>query len=108
MDRPKVWRLIVWQLGPEHSGLAVRLKLLPARGNATTWWREYRARAQVEAAIALLRAVGLHGIAKHVEPSLAKPRRYSKPILVSREGFGGRLNARPISASWRMRQRRRG
>lgn len=108
MDRAqdRVWRLIVWNCGPQHSGLIARLKLIRARGNQTTYWREYRGREQVAAAIELLRAAGLHGVAKRAAPQ-QKPRQIRKPVLVAnREGFGGRLNARQISGSWRRKVKR--
>ncbi len=102
----KVWRLIVWGVSPEHSGLMARLKMLPAKDKPSTFWREYpiRARRQVENAISLLRSRALHGIVKKSEKQPAK--HYPKMRLVtSREGFGKALNARPIAGTWRRKTR---
>jgi hypothetical protein len=102
----KVWRLIVWGVSPEHSGLMARFKMLPAKDKPTTFWREYpqQGRSQVENAIAIMRACGLHGIAKKGEKQHRK--HYPKTRLAtSREGFGGALNARPIAGAWRRKTR---
>ncbi len=102
----RVWRLIVWNVSPEHSGLMARFKMIPAKDKPTTFWREYptRSRGQVENAISLLRASGLHGIARRAEKQ-PKPKFKRGPTLVSREGFGGALNARPIAGTWRRKTR---
>jgi hypothetical protein len=102
----KVWRLIVWGVSPEHSGLMARLRMIPAKNKPTTFWREYpfTKRSQVEAAIALLGASGLHGIARTAEKT-PLPKFKRKPTLVSREGFGHALNARPIAGTWRRKTR---
>lgn len=104
----KVWRLIVWGVGPEHAGIIARLKMIPTEKNPTAFWREYPAnkRSQVEAAIERLKSAGLHGIARKGE----RTERYRAPkkfrVATSREGFGGKLNAKPISGSWRRRTKR--
>lgn len=102
----KEWRLVVWNVGPEHSGLMARLKLVPAQKTPTTFWRAYPFREHVLEAIALLKSAGLHGVAKHVElPQKAKSER-PPPPWPSREGFGGRLNAKPVASSWRRKRSR--
>ena len=99
MPVSKEWRLVVWKVGPEHSGLMARLKLVPTRKNPTTFWRSYPDREQVKAAVALLKSAGLHGVAKHVDaPQKAHFERTKRP-RPSSGGFGGILNARDVASS---------
>ncbi len=99
-----VWRLVVWNITPQHAGLMARLRLIPAKNKPSTFWREYPKRSQVEAAITTLKAAGLHGIARKAEKT-PSPKFKRGPTLVSREGFGGTLNARPIAGTWRRKTR---
>ena len=105
----KVWRLIVWGVSPEHSGLMARLKMMPAKSKPTTFWREYpiEAKEQVEAAISLLKSCGLHGVAKRGKKQKSEKFRSRPTLAVSREGFGRKLNATPIAGSWRRKTRHR-
>lgn len=108
---PKVWRLIVWNVTRDHAPLMARLRLIPSQKKPTTFWREYPAPAkvQVQAACDLLVSAGLHGIARLSQgrrPSLKPPYR-PRPAASNREGFGGKLNARPVAGSWRRRMRRK-
>jgi hypothetical protein len=108
MERRKVWRLIVWRVPPELAGLMARLKLQPTKASPSSFWRNYpeARRASLKRAIGLLRDSGLHGVARLVDAPEKPPLRFRKrPVLVSREGFGGALNARPISSAWRRKTR---
>lgn len=111
LDTPKQrkpeWRLIVRDVGPRHSGLVARLKLVQAHGKtATTFWRTCKTREEVLAAIEILKAAGLHGVAKRHSEQPTKPLP-SKPPQPSREGFGGGLNAKPIKSNWRRKSKRK-
>jgi hypothetical protein len=101
---PQVWRLIVWNVSPEHTGLMARLRMIRAKNKPATFWREYpyQKREQVLAAIALLTEAGLHGIARRAEKT-PLPKFKRKPTLV--KGFGGALNAQPIAGTWRRKTR---
>jgi len=104
--KPQVWRLVVWGVSPQHTGLMARLRLIPAKNKPTTFWREYPAqkRSQVEAAILVLESAGLHGVARKANKT-PLPKFKRRPTLVNREGFGGALNARPIAGTWRRKTR---
>jgi hypothetical protein len=110
----RIWRLIAWNVPPVSGGLMAHLKMRASKKKPSTFWREYpgNQRAQVEAAIRLLKQANIHGIAKLVETPKRVPVRTSKQqrqpaARCSREGFGGRLNASPVRSSWRMRRNRR-
>lgn len=104
----KVWRLVVWRVPPELAGLMARLKLQPTRTSPASFWRNYPAaqKKSMLAAVDLLRRSGLHGVARLVDaPMKPLPRYRQRPQLVSREGFGGPLNATPIKGIWRRKTR---
>ena len=110
MERAKVWRLIVWNVPPGLAGLMARLKLQPTKASPSSFWRNYpeARRASLKRAVALLRNSGLHGVARLVDaPEKPAARFRKRPVLVSREGFGGALNAKPIDGNWRRKVRHR-
>jgi hypothetical protein len=112
----KVWHLSVWDVSPVQAGLMARLKMMPTKKNPTNFWRYYPNRPQVEAAIDLLKAAGLHGRAKLVDAPPSRPRfprklklqmKHGTRSKTDRSGFGGRLNATPIKGTWRRKTKRR-
>lgn len=122
---PKVWRLMVWDVPDRLGALMGRLGFRPTRKNHAHYWRIFDPNAPADKVFAErcraeLLAAGLKGswqqIDKRAWVTLPKRRKPSSaggpwggkkfkthPPRPSREGFGGKLNARPIKGSWRRR-----
>lgn len=122
---PPVWRLMVWDVPDRFGGLLARLGFHATKKNPDNWWRifdpatpadkSFAERCRAERCRAEILALGLKGSWQQVERRVfapARPLRQSKKFerhapRPTREGFGGKLNARPISGSWRRKTRHR-
>ena len=109
----KHWRLIVFAVPDRLGGLVARLGFRPTKKNPNHWWRVFDPAKDKPVATKIrdeLRAAGLVGKWSQVEARtfVAKTHHQNKKQKPppSREGFGGKLTARPISGSWRRRSRR--
>ena len=120
---PKVWRLMVWDVPEGLNALLSRHRFKPTKKNPRNWWRIFDPAQDREAAEQIraeLLDAGLKGswskvtasvrqMAAHASPRPTTklfPKRFPKHTpYVSREGFGGALNARPIAGSWRRKTR---
>lgn len=113
-----VWRLMVWDVPDRLGGLLSRLGFRQTKKNAAHWWRIFDPsrpgdKAFAEKCKAELIDAGLKGSWSQVEAqttarSRPNPGPHQKKFArhaptPNREGFGGRLNARPIRGSWRRR-----
>lgn len=126
---PKVWRLMVWDVPDRLGGLLSRLGFRPTKKNPDYWWRLFDPAAPAdrmfaERGKAEILAAGLKGSWQQVEKRTFAPppprsmvdqrstrtrhKQFHKHVpKPTREGFGGKLNARPINGSWRRKARRR-
>lgn len=107
-----VWRLMVWDVPDRLGGLLSRHGFLPTKKNPKNWWRIFDPASPTDKALAArckaeLTAAGLKGSWQEVKKKTFTPPRGKHVPRPSREGFGGRLNARPVSGAWRRKTRRR-
>lgn len=103
----KVWRLMVFGVPENLSGLMERLRFKPTKKNPRNWWRIFDATDQIEKqretakhTVELLKDAGLQPRWDQVE-HIQQPHRDGN----SDSGFGHSLNARPIAGSWRRNTR---
>ncbi len=120
---PKVWRLMVWDVPDRFGGLLSRLGFRATKKNPAHWWRLFDPAAPAdrpfaERCKAEILAAGLKGSWQEVEKKIfapgARQRTARSPKQFrphaprpNREGFGGKLNARPINGTWRRKTRHR-
>lgn len=117
---PKVWRLMVWDVHDCFGGVLSRLGFRQTKKNPKNWWRIFDPAAPADKTFAerckaVILAAGLKGSWQQVEhkiftprPSRGTARKFDKhPPPPGCEGFGGKLNAQPISGSWRMKKHSR-
>jgi hypothetical protein len=110
MTESPIWLMLAFP-GDDTGRYALRA-FAPSK-SGKCWYRRLKTR---EAAIACKRELveaGIPYVCKKVDAASQQDRAPSKPRsnvvrfpATSREGFGGKLNAKPIDGSWRRKKRR--
>lgn len=111
------WRLMVFNAPASAGGLLARHGFKQTKKNPAHWWRLFDPALAGERELAEqirgdLLAAGLNGkwSLVDIKPAPGQPhphetfRKHAAPP--SKDGFGGTLNARPISGAYRMRRKR--
>lgn len=109
----KVWRLMVFGTAGLGREALFAFGLRPSSKKQENLWRVFKGeegeRHEAKLIMGLARDHGFTWSWMQLDELQIKPRppkRHSVAAL-SREGFGGKLNARPTSGSWRRRARRK-
>lgn len=105
---PKAWRLMAFNVPERHVSLMTRHLFRPTKKNPAHWWRLFdparRGDRDIAAAVlADFRTAAISSKWSEVDPlPRRKPKkRRGKGTEPGRDGFGGKLNARPNSFAWR-------
>lgn len=125
----KAWRLMVWTVPDRLSALLERHGFRPTKKNPSNWWRLFDPTRPEDKIFAEqvrtdLMAAGLKGkwsevtvpVRQTIPTPSRRPQKFTPlktgrkhkftPFRPSREGFGGKLNARPTAGSWRRKIKR--